>query len=387
MSEADLRRLRSLASAKWTWHDGDVLPAWVADMDLPPAPVAIESVHAFAEKGDFGYSFRAVRQLPEVFSAWEERRHGWRPAAERVRVFSGVMQAVDVALWMHCKPGDGVIVLTPIYPPFLKSARAGGRRLIDCPLDPHGWRLDAERLEAAAMEPDARAILLCNPHNPTGRAFSAVELTTIAEAAERYDLLIVSDESWGDLVHPGARHVPIASISSATAARTVTISAASKAFNLAGLCCAAAHVGHDGVHDAIKALPGDVLGGVGSLGAEASVAAWMRGDEWLDETCVHLTAMRDHVAARLSTEMPDARFTLPEATYLAWLDLRAYGLGDDPARALLEDARVALSPGPDFGEHGAGFARLNFATTRPILDEILDRIVARLTWAGRRAVS
>lgn len=377
MNDPDLERLRSLTSIKWCWFDDDVLPAWVADMDLPPAPVTVEAVRALVDRGDFGYNFHAAQQLPEVFSAWEESHHGWRPDPERTRVFCDVMQAVDVALWTHCEPGDGVIVFTPVYPPFLNSA-TGGRRMLDCPLDPDGWRLDLDRLAAAAAEPHVRAVLLCNPHNPTGRVFSRDELIAIAQVAERHDLLIISDEIWCDVVHPGAKHLPTASLSDAAAARTVTLSAASKAFNVAGLHCAVAHLGHDGVRDAIKELPGHVLGAVGSPGAEATLAAWTRGEAWLTETLAHLTAMRDHVARRLAAELPDARFVLPEATYLAWLDVSAYDLGDDPAKTLLDEARVGLSCGNDFGEHGAGFVRLNFATTRPILDEILDRIVRGL---------
>jgi cystathionine beta-lyase len=379
VTDDDLARLRSLTCIKWNWHEPDVLPAWVADMDLPPAPVTVDALRVLVDRGDFGYNFAAAMELPQVFSAWEERRHGWKPDPEQVRVFCDVMQAVDVALWMHCKPGDGVIVFTPIYAPFLKSAAADGRRLIDCPLDANGWQLDVERLQAAASEPHARAILLCNPHNPTGRAFSRDELTAIAEVAERHDLLVVSDEIWGDIVHAGSVHVPFASLSDDAEGRTVTAAAASKAFNIAGLHCAVAHLGHAGVAAAIKALPGHVLGAVGTPGAEATLAAWTRGDKWLAETIAHLTVMRDHVAARVAAELPAAGFSVPEATYLAWIDLRAYSLGDDPAKVLLEDARVALSAGRDFGENGAGFVRLNFATTRPILDEILDRIVARLS--------
>jgi len=379
VTDLDLERLRSLTCIKWTWHDPDVLPAWVADMDLPPAPVTVDAVRALVDRGDFGYNFAAAQQLPEVFSAWEEKRHGWKPDAERTRVFCDVMQAVDVALWMHCKPGDGVIVFTPIYPPFLRSATNGERRLIDCQLvEEDGWRLDADALEAAASQPHASAILLCNPHNPTGRAFTREELTLIAEAAERYDLLVVSDEIWGDIVHPGSVHIPFASLSDEAAARTVTAAAASKAFNIAGLHCAVAHIGNNAVEAGIKALPGHVLGAVGSPGAEATLAAWTCGEPWLAQTLSHLTAMRNHVDGRITRELPDARFVLPEATYLAWIDLRAYGLGDDPAKILLDDARVALSNGPDFGERGLGFARLNFATTRSILDAVLDRIVARI---------
>jgi cystathionine beta-lyase len=362
----EIDRLRSLTCAKWTWHDPDVLPAWVADMDLPPVPAAVDAIRALVDRGDFGYNNAAECQLPAAFVAWQKRHFGWEPDERRVRVLCDVMQGVELALWLHTAPGDGVVVFTPVYPPFLKTVAKAG------------WRLDPERL-AAAVDDGTRAILLCNPHNPTGRVFTRDELGAIAEVAERHDLLVVSDEIWGDIVHAGSVHVPFASLSDDTEGRTVTAAAASKAFNIAGLHCAVAHLGHVGVAAAIKALPGHVLGAVGTPGAEATLAAWTRGDKWLAETIAHLTVMRDHVAARVAAELPAAGFSVPEATYLAWIDLRAYGLGDDPAKVLLEDARVALSAGRDFGENGAGFVRLNFATTRPILDEILDRIVARLS--------
>ncbi len=375
----ELARLRSLTCIKWTYHPDDVLPAWVADMDLPPAPEIVDALRALVDRGDFGYNWHAARQLPEVFAAWEERRHGWSPDPEQTRVFCDVMQGVDVALMTRCKPGDGVICFTPVYPPFLRSATVDGRQLIDCPLDPDTWRLDPERLAEAAAQPHAKAILLCNPHNPTGRAFTREELTAIAEAAERHDLSIVSDEIWCDLVFPGAKHIPIASLSEETAARTVTLSAASKAFNVAGLHCAVAHLGDAAVRDAIAALPGHVLGAVGSPGAETTLAAWTLGEPWLAETTAHLERMRDHLAKRLTAELPEARFSVPEATYLAWIDVSAYGLGDDPAKVLLEEGKVALSSGNDFGEHGAGFVRLNFATTEGLLDAVVERVVARIT--------
>lgn len=373
---AELHRLRSLTAIKWTAHDADVLPAWVADMDLPPAPAIVGAVRALADRADFGYNFDAACRLPEAFAAWEERRHGWRPDTERMRLFCDVMQAVQAALWLSTGPGDGVVIFTPVYPPFLSSVTSTGRRIVDCPLDAaNGWRLDADRL-AAAVDERTRVVLLCSPHNPTGRVFDEAELAAIAEVAARHDLLVISDEIWADLVYPGQRFRPFASVSEAAAARTVTIGAASKAFNVAGLRCAVAHIGDPRIAEGLAALPDHLLGAVGSPGAEATLAAWTRGGEWLDETCDLLLHQRDHLARRLAAELPEVGFAPPEATYLAWLDLRALGLGDDPARWLLEHARVALSPGPDFGVHGRGFARLNFATTRAILDEIVDRVVA-----------
>ncbi|MFU8891614.1 MAG: MalY/PatB family protein, partial [Anaerosomatales bacterium] len=252
------------------------------------------------------------------------------------------------------------------------------RRIVDCPLDPDtGWRLDADRL-VSAIDERTRVVLLCSPHNPTGRIFTPDELAAVAELAELHDLVVISDEIWGDLAHPGAVFRPFASLGPAAAARTFTVGAASKAFNVAGLRCAVAHVGDERIAEGLAALPDHLLGAVGSPGAEATLAAWTQGEAWLETTREHLAEQRNHLASRLSDELPEVGFALPEATYLAWLDLRPYGLGDDPARWLLEHARVALSSGPDFGSHGAGYARLNFATSREILDEILDRIVAAI---------
>lgn len=372
--KAEAERLRKLTCAKWTWYDPDVIPAWVADMDFPPVPAAVEAVRALAGRGDFGYNFAAQMCIPQAFVDRQERRFGWRPDVEHVRVFCDVMQAVELALWLHTEPGDGVVLLTPVYPPFYSAIEACGCRVVDVPLTRDGWRLDPAALESA-VDSGTRAVLLCNPHNPTGRAFTRDELASIAAVAEEHDLLVISDEIWADLVYPGAVHVPFASVSADAAARTVAIVAASKAFNLAGLRTAVAHIGHARIAEQIDEIPSHVLGAIGSPGAEATLAAWTAGDEWLAETLARLEANRDRAAARLTAELPEVRFAMPEATYLHWLDFSALELDDEPADWLLEHARVALSKGTDFGPRGAGFARLNFATTPELLDEILDRIV------------
>ena len=371
---ASLDRLRSLTCIKWSHFDADVIPAWVADMDLDPAPEVVSAVRALVDCGDFRYNFAAAARIPAAFADWQERRHGWRPDEARVRIFCDVMQAVETTLWLHTQPGDGVVLFTPVYHPFYPAVTSIGRRVVPVQLDPEGWRIDPERF-ASAIDATTRVILICNPHNPTGRVLNAEELAAIAEVAQRHDLLVISDEIWGDLTHPGYKHVPIASLGDEIAARTVTISAASKAFNIAGLHCAVAHIGHDGVQAALGELPRHLLGAVGSPGAEATLAAWTQGEPWLEEVRAHLTRQRDHLAARLAEELPAVGFSVPDATYLAWLDFRGMGLGSDPAKVILERGRIALSAGSDFGVEGEGFARLNFATSREILDAIIDGIV------------
>ena len=384
-----IEHLRSLGGIKWTRFGPDVLPAWVADMDVRPPACVTERIADIVDRGDFGYNLAAAELLPETFARWQHEKHGWSPDPGRVRKFCDVLHAIDVTLWLHTKPGDGIVLLTPIYPPFLKALDGAGRRLVDVPLDPDGWRLDPERLRAA-IDDRTTAILTCNPHNPTGRVFDTAELAAIAEVAVEHDLLVISDEVWADLIHPvggamngasdgdGANpqpiHRPLATIGEEIAARTVTVSSASKAFNLAGLRCAVAHLGHAEVAAGIEALPGHLLGAVSTPGAEAAIAAWTSGDGWLRSLREHLVARRDQLAARLAADLPEVGFQVPEATYLAWLDLRAFELGDDPSERLRDEAGLAVSPGSDFGVHGRGFARLNFATSAPILDEIVDRL-------------
>ncbi|MGI9617045.1 MAG: MalY/PatB family protein [Acidimicrobiales bacterium] len=369
--------LRSLSGVKWSRFGPDVMPAWVADMDVRPPDCVTERIADIVQNGDFGYNRRASELLPETFEAWQLEHHGWKLDPGRVRTFCDVLHGLDVVLWLHTEPGDGVVLLTPIYPPFLKALDNAGRRLVDVPLDPDGWRLDADRLRAA-IDDRTRVILICNPHNPTGRVLDSGELEAIAEVAIEHDLLVISDEVWADLVHPGASHVPLATIGDEIAARTVTLSSASKAFNLAGLRCALAHVGHDGVAEKLDALPAHLLGAVSTPGAEAAIAAWTSGAGWLESLREHLLGRRDQLAARLAKDLPDIGFQLPQATYLAWLDFREFGLGDDPSEWLRDEAGVAISPGPDFGERGLGFGRLNYATSAPILDELVDRLAAKL---------
>jgi cystathionine beta-lyase len=370
--------LRRLTGIKWTRHPADVLPAWVADMDLPPPDFARQAVQALVDRGDFGYNVDAAERLPEAFAQWQQRHHGWSPPPDEVSVFDDVLQAISVALWLTTSPGDGVVLLTPIYPPFTKAVVEGARRVVDVPLDPDGWRLDPDRL-SAAIDDRTSAVLVCNPHNPTGRVFDEQEREALARVVVDNDLLLISDEVWGDLTHPGHQHVPMATLGPEVAARTITVSSASKAFNLAGLRCAAAHIGSKPLARSLAALPLHFLGAVASPGAEAALACWTEGDDWLAATRSFLTDRRDQLAKRLAAELPSIGFQPPEATYLAWLDCTALELDDEPREWFYHHAKVALSPGPDFGPKGRGYVRVNTATSADLVDEIIDRMVSALT--------
>jgi cystathionine beta-lyase len=237
-----------------------------------------------------------------------------------------------------------------------------------------GWTFDPGRLADAATEGRCRTLLLVNPQNPTGRVFTRSELAGIAEVVVEHDLLVVVDEVHADLTYPPNQHIPFASLGPEVAERTVTITSATKAFNMAGVRCAIGHFGPPTLRATLAAQPKDLFGVVGVLGMAATVAAWTDGDDWLAGVRAHLRANRDLLAELLTDQLPGVRFRSPEATYLAWLDCRELGLAEEPAEFFRARAGVELSPGPDFGPGGAGYARLNFATSAGILTEIVDRM-------------
>jgi cystathionine beta-lyase len=368
----DLARRRS---AKWDVERGIALG--VAEMDFPLAPAIRRALADLVERSDVGYpTARLAEAVRESFAARWRDRHSAALEPGRVVVTTDVVNAIYCTLATCSDPGAGVLVLTPAYPPFFSAVAETGRRLVavDLAATAEGYRLDLDRLAAAAEEHSGGVLLLCNPHNPTGRVFDRRELESLAELACRHDLLVISDEIHADLVLDG-RHLPISAIGPEVAARTVTLGSASKSFNLAGLRCALAAFGSEDVLSAFSSVPAAQRGSVSLPGLVATLAAFEEGDAWLSDVLAYLHANRDLVATTLGAELPDARFLPPQGTYLAWLDLRGTGLGDDPA-ATLAGSGITLAPGPHFGEAGRGFARLNFATTRPVLAEALRRLVA-----------
>ena len=382
--DLDLDWLRSKPGVKWRWVAPDVLAAWVADMDFPVPPPVRAALEGFLAREDLGYPEWLVgHPLAEPFAERMIERFGWCPEPGRVREVTDVIQGVQVVLHLATVEGDGVALHVPTYPPFLDTVRRMGRRLVASPIarGPGGWTFDADRLADDVRRERCRVLLLVNPHNPTGRVFTRAELEVLEQIAVEQDLLVIADEVHADLVYAPHRHVPFASLSPDAAGRTVTLTSATKAFNLAGIRCALAHVGSDQVLAALRSCPPHLFGAVGVLGVEATLAAWRDGSAWLDDVHEHLAGNRKLLANLVRAELPGVVFDPPEATYLAWLDFRALSLGGDPARVLLDRARVQLSPGPDFGPGGDGFARLNFATSQPLLRAILGRIGAAVRTA------
>jgi cystathionine beta-lyase len=343
-----------------------------------------EAIEALVARHDLGYHHVPLSpRLREVLVTRMAERFGWAIDPGSVMPLVNVVQGLDASVLRHSRRGEGVIVQTPIYPPFLASVEESGRRLVENPLA-HGasrFELDLDQLRSA-LDAETRVLLHCNPHNPSGRAFDRAELLSLGEIVLEHDLIVVSDEIHADLVYPdeaGDRaHVPFASLSPELAERTITLTSATKAFNLAGLPCAFAIFGSERVRAPFRDWPGHLLGHPGILADAAVCAAWTEGQPWLDVVMAYLRENRAIVFDFLARELPDVRAYVPEATYLAWLDFTAMDLGADPFAFLREHARVALSRGPDFGIPGEGCARLNFATSQSILRELLERMAEAL---------
>lgn len=372
--------LRTRTGEKWSLFADDVLPAWVADMDFSVAEPIRRAVQLALETGDLGYPVNPTPGgLPSVFADRARQRFDWTVDPTRIEVITDVVQGLYIALEVYSEPGEGAIIQTPVYPPFLEATAQTQRRTILNPLlqTTAGFEIDFDALRAA-IDPQTRLLLLCNPQNPTGRMFTAAELQTLGEIAIERDLIVVSDEIHSDLAYDGRRHLPLAALSPEIERRCVTITSATKAFNIAGLRCGVAVFGSEELQRRFNSIPRRTRGGLSSLGLEATRVAWQECDDWLEGVVSYLQANRDLVAEFLRTELPRIRHRPPEATYLAWLDCRELDLPGGPQRHFLKRAKVALSDGRSFGADGVGFVRLNFATSRKILTELLERMAKSL---------
>ncbi len=376
-----LEQLRRRTGTKWSSYAADVIPAWVADSDAPMCPAVRSAIEGVLDAGDLGYPERALPALVgEAFAERMDVQFGWRADATLVRPVTDVVHAFSWLIDRYTATGDGVVLQAPVYPPFIEAVDRLERRLAFHELardDRLGWRLDPEGVEAA-VDDHTRVLVLVNPHNPTGRCFTSDELRAFGEVAIAHDLVVVADEIHAELTHTAHHHIPFASLGSEFAARTITLSSVSKAFNLGGLRGAVVHFGSSELMERWDEIPAFHLGEVSTPSMVASIAAWRDGGAWLDDMRAALTARRDRVAAFIAEHLPDLCWWPPQATYLAWLDMTTYELGDDPAAFFETQARVALSHGPEFGPPGRGFVRLNFATTVGVLDEVLERMVTAL---------
>jgi cystathionine beta-lyase len=375
---------RGTASLKWDFggriagREG-LLPLWVADMDFAAPPAIVDAVARRAAHGVFGYTLEPESYF-EAAMRWLADRHGWNIRREWLLPTPGVVQTISAALLAASAPGDRIVIQPPVYHPFALRIRANGREVAENPLalDGDRYRMDDEGLERE-LAAGARMLILCSPHNPGGRAWTRGELERAAGLCARYGAVIVSDEIHADLVLPGRRHVPAASVSEEAARITITCMSATKTFNLAGLGGSLAIVRDEGLRERLKAVAEAQWGGTANcFAAAASEAAWRRGADWLDAMLAYVAGNFAHLADRLPRELPGARVFPLEATYLAWIDLRQLGLSDDEVRTRLLDTGIWLDEGRKFGRGGEGFQRLNMACPRSVLDQAVDGMVRAL---------
>lgn len=368
---------RSTNSSKWRRYPADVLPMWVADMDFASPEPVVRALRERVEHGVYGYGFEGP-EFAEVFVDRLQKRYGWTVSPEAVVLIPGVIPGFNVACRALTRPGDGLLLQLPVYPPILRSP--GNHELTrDEALlgrDPDGRYvadLDAFR---AAIHARTRAFLLCNPHNPVGRVFTRDELAGMAQICLERDLPIIADEIHCDLLYTGQRHVPIASLAPEVQRRTITLMAPSKTFNLAGLKVSVAVIPEASLRERFLAARGDfVQAQVNIMGYAAAFAAYRDGDAWLGELLRYLETNRDHLVEYVRRHLPGITMTPPEGTYLAWLDCRGAGpAAADPFTFFLERAKVALNDGALFGRGGQGFVRLNFGSPRALLTEGLERM-------------
>jgi cystathionine beta-lyase len=373
---------RGTASLRWEkYRDRDVIPLWVADMDFPaPAPV-LDALQRRVAHGVFGYTLPDT-DLVDAVRGHLSAQYGWAVEPEWLVWLPGLVCGLNVACRAVGDAGDAVLTTVPIYPPFLTAPLDSARQVQRVPLARDGelWVLDPEALEDA-VTPASRLLLLCNPHNPTGRVLSREELEQVGAFCLRHDLVLCSDEIHCDLVlEPGLRHLPAAALSPELAARTITLMAPSKTYNLPGLGCAFAVIPDRRLRGRVRRAMAGIVPHVNLLGFTAAAAAYRQGEPWRRELVAYLRANRDRVREVLH-RVPGLAVGPVEATYLAWIDARGLPVSD-PA-GFFEAAGVALSDGREFG--APGFVRLNFGCPRPLLERALGRMAAAVGAAGEEA--
>jgi cystathionine beta-lyase len=365
-------------SYKWDFpgDPADMLQMWVADMDFAAPREVTEALHKRADQAVYGYG-RTPESLLDAFIAWHQKRNGWNIDKDWIVPSPGVVPVLHFAIDAYTKEGDGVVIQTPVYPPFARAVKVTGRRLVLNPLVREGlrWRMDLAQL--ASVIDGAKLLILCSPHNPVGRVWTPAELKELGALCVSRGVTVVSDDIHCDLVMPGQRFAPLASLGLEFAQNTLTCMAPGKTFNIPGVGSAFSVIPNPKLREAFRRAGEKtaMLSIQGVFSVAAAGAAYRYGGAWLDELLPYLRDNYLFLKEFCARELPRVGVTELEGTYLAWLDFSAYGLGDrEVTRVLREKARVRLNDGPSFGTGGEGFQRLNFGCPRAVLKEGLERI-------------
>lgn len=371
LTEAELRTRRSM---KWRTYPEDILPLWVAEMDVRMHPAVRRTLVEAADRGDTGYPFG--RAYAQAFASMAEHRWGWQiDEARQIKIAGDVMNAILAVLEATTDPGDAVVINPPVYPPFRQVISGYRRRIVEAPLAPEG-RLDPAALEAALAGPERpRAYLLCSPHNPTGAVHTPAELAVVVELANRYEVTLIVDEIHAPLVDPGVAFTPVLTVPGSE--RAVAVTSAGKAWNLAAFK-AGLIIGGPGASGTLANLPPLATQSTGHMGSMVHTAAMTEAQDWIDELVGEVSANKQLLRRLLSEFVPGAHYSPAEGTYLAWVDCSDLGLAD-PAASFRELGRVAFSPGAVFGREHSHWVRINLATSPPIVTDAVRRMAATVT--------
>lgn len=357
---------------------------------LSPTPM-LDALHARINHGAFGYA-QEPQHLRDLIVARMDNLYRWQITPEQIVFLPGLVSGLNLVARASDEPGSGILVNTPVYGPFLSAPGNQERVLQEASLAVtrhqdanHRTYLhyvpDMDALEAA-VQPNTRMFMFCNPHNPVGRAYTRAELEQLSDFTLRHNLTICSDEIHSDLLLSGNKHIPIAAINPELEARSITLLAPSKTFNMPGLGCSMAIIPNAELRQRVQKTASGMIPHVNLLGFTAAEAAYEFGEPWLTSLKAYLTANREIVFSFFKENFPEVEMTLPEATYLAWLDFRAYGI-EDPYKFFMENAKVALGAGTSFGSIGAGYVRLNFGTSKAILRQALTQMAEAITSTRR----
>ncbi|HEY3942253.1 MAG TPA: MalY/PatB family protein [Acidimicrobiales bacterium] len=380
----DPATLRGRGTAKWSFYDPDVLPLWVAEMDFPTAPVVRAAIQDAVDREEFGYPRRdEATGLPDAVAEWSATRYSWPIDPSRIHLLPDVLKGVELAIDCYTSPGSPIVLPTPAYMPFFEVPKVVQRPILEVPMARDEGKLifDLEAIDRAFAS-GAESIIVCQPYNPLGRSFSGAELVALAHVVDRHGARVVADEIHGSLTYSN-RHVPYASVSEVAASHAITLTSASKAWNLPGLKCAQAIVNNDSDEDRWQQISRMRTHGASTIGIEANLAAYRSGADWLDHTVAYLDGNRRRLAELLAEHLPGVGYSVPEGTYLAWLDCNALNLPQEPAEFFLARARVATNPGLAFGSNGTGCLRLNFATSSQILEQAVTAMGAAVRGSRR----
>lgn len=361
----------------------NVIPMWVADMDFEVAPAIAEAIQKRAQFNVYGYDLGGDIYGGSLIR-WLERRIGWTVGADWLRFTPGVVSGLGFAIKAFTAPGDGVVIQTPVYAPFKGMTEANGRKAISNPLRPAGdsFEMDFDDLDLKLA--GARAMILCNPHNPVGRVFTEEELRRVGELCVKHDVILISDEIHSDLVFAPHKHISIASLDPRFAERTITFVAPSKSFNIAGLATSAGIISSETMRAAWdKEYNTTHVNGGTAFGLIAMRAAYDHGEEWLEELLAYLKGNIDYICSFIAENIPQVKTVRQEGTYLMWLDFRELGMGQKELMEwLAQEAGLGFNNGADFGREGIGFARLNAATNRATVEKAMNQLEAAICKIG-----